>query len=355
MRRNRALLIASIAATLWLYALGHPAGVQADDSLTRALSWLHTQQLPDGSFGLRLADGSYLPSASATADVIYALVQLGEDPTGAAWKQGGKSALDALAVLAPEYVHDAGQAGKIARSVALAGGDPRVFAGLNLVQIIQQAYDPVSGRYDPLLLYRHTLAIEGLLAAGEPVPDAAFTALLQAQHTDGGWFWSFDGDQSDVDTTGRVLQLLAGRARVQAPQAWEKAVRYLYAEQQAAGGWSVGYLPGPPNANSTALAVAGLRSVGYDPQLPCFRKAGQSPVTALQAYQESSGAFVYIRAAGKEESRLMETVDVVSALLEPLAQPALIELAECRVRPRLSHQGPWCGATFGRFRTLCLE
>lgn len=350
-----------LCLALWLVLIA-PASVGAaapttGDPIDRAVAWLHTQQLPDGSFGMRLADGTYLPSASTTADVVYALARVGEDPAGPAWMQGGKSALTALAALTPDYVAsgDAGQAGKVARAVAAAGGDPRAFGGFDLVAVIQRAYDPTTGRYDPKLLFRHTLAVEGLLAAGEPAPEAAFTALLRAQRPNGGWFWSFDGDQTDVDTTGRVLQLLAGRAQVQAPAAWEKAARYLYTELAAKGGWGVGSVAGPTNANSTALAVTGLRAMGLDPQLACFRRGGQGALTALLSYQEPSGAFVYIQQAGREESRVMATTDALIALAEPLAQPAMVGLAECQPKPRITQRGAWCKFPFGRFVGLCVE
>ncbi len=346
---------------LWAVMAGPvSAGVavpSTNDSIGRAVAWLHTQQLPDGSFGVRLADGTYLPSASVTADVVYALARVGEDPAGPAWTRGGKSALAALAVLTPEYTAsgDAGQTGKVARAVAAAGGDPRAFGGVDLVAIIQKAYDPTTGRYDPNLLFRHTLAIEGLLLAGEPVPTAALTALLQAQRPNGGWFWSFEGDQTDVDTTGRVLQLLAGRVKMQAPEVWEKAARYLYTELAASGGWAAGAVPGPTNANSTALAVTGLRAVGLDPQLACFRRAGQGGLDALLSYQEASGAFVYIRQPGREESRLMATSDALIALGEPLAQLPMAELAQCQPKSQNLLRGAWCKMPFGRFVGLCFE
>jgi hypothetical protein len=37
------------------------------------------------------------------------------------------------------------------------------------------------------------------------------------------------------------------------------------------------------------------------------------------SYQEPSGAFVYIKQAGQEESRIMATADALVALLQPLA------------------------------------
>ena len=287
-------------------------------AIQKAIGWLHTQQCNDGSFGFRRPDGSCQPSASGTADVVYVLALAGEDPTGAAWTVGGKNPLDALAKLAPNYVFDdAGQAGKVARAVALAGGNPRSFGGLDLIATIQAAYDPVTGRYDPELLYRHTLAIEGLMRSQVAVPAAAFQALAAAQLPGGGWFWRFDGAKADVDTTGRVLQLLASQASLNKSASFIRAARYLFAEEEA-GGWGVSYLPGPPNANSTALAIAGLRAAGYDPQSQCFRRSGLGGVDLLLTYQEPSGAFVYIRQPGREESRLMATVDALNALLQPL-------------------------------------
>ena len=203
----------------------------ADDPVQRAIAWLHTQQRPDGSFG----------GASVTADVVYVLALAGENPAGSAWTPpGGQSALNALAVLAPGYVFiGAGQAGRVARAVALAGGTPSSFGGLDLIDIIQKAYDPATGRYHPTLLYNHTLAVEGLKRSGVPVPAAALDALLQAQLPDGGWFWSFDGEKSDVDTTGRVLQLLAGQMGVRCVPGYSRAANYLAAAQLATGGWGV--------------------------------------------------------------------------------------------------------------------
>jgi hypothetical protein len=289
---------------------------RADNPVQRAIAWLHTQQRPDGSFG----------GASVTADVVYVLALAGENPAGSAWTPpGGQSALNALAVLAPGYVSSgAGQAGRVARAVALAGGNPRAFGGLDLIDIIQKAYNPATGRYHPTLLYNHTLAVEGLKRSGVPVPTAALDALLRAQLPDGGWFWSFDGEKSDVDTTGRVMQLMAGQIGLRCAPGYSRAANYLAAAQLATGGWGV-YPPPDPNlanANSTGLAVAGLKAAGFDPDAPPFQKNGLGAQASLLAFQEASGAFVYIRQMGMEEVRLMATADALNALVQPMAQPA---------------------------------
>lgn len=313
----------SLVLAVGMFLIGSLPVAQADDRIgaaaCRALFWLHTQQCSDGSFGFRGSNGSCTPSASVTADAVYALALIGEDPAGVAWTVGGKSALDALAKLAPSYVYaDAGQAGKVARAVALAGGNPRDFGGLKLIATINAAYNPTTGRYHPDYLYRHTLAVEALLRSHETVPDAALNALMTAQLTDGGWFWSFTGTQSDVDTTGRVMQLLGGVAGVVAPDAYDRAASYLEHAQASDGGWNTGYISGPPNGNSTVLAVGGLWAAGFNPQAPRFEKNGHGALDTLLTFQEPSGAFVYIQQPGQEEVRLMATLDVLAALASQL-------------------------------------
>jgi len=317
----RRILVLTLVLSTLLTATAPAA--RADDPVQRAIVWLHTQQLGDGSFG----------GASVTADVVYVLALAGEDPGGLAWTKGGKSALDALAVLTPDYITtgDAGQTGKVARAVAVAGRNPRNFAGANLIGVIQQAYNPTTGRYHPSLLFRHTIAVEALRRAGEPVPTAAVNALLAAQLPNGGWFWAFivpgqidpSKDQSDVDATGRVLQLLAGQLDLQCLAAtYGRAVAYLAGGQLASGGWGVRAGQTPENANSTGLVIAGLRAAGRDPDAAPFRTSAPTATATLLSYQEPGGAFVYIKEAGKEESRLMATADALVALLQPLTPAA---------------------------------
>jgi hypothetical protein len=77
------------------------------------------------------------------------------------------------------------------------------------------------------------------------------------------------------------------------------------------------YLPGPANANSTALAVAGLRAGGYDVITTRSQKLGRGALEMLLAFQEPGGAFIYSREPGREESRLMATLDALGALAQP--------------------------------------
>jgi hypothetical protein len=289
-------------------------GPQAiDDAIGRAIAWLHSQQLPDGGFSGALGSPS---SAAATSDVVFILARLGEDPAGKDWTVDGHSALDSLAALTPAYVGtDAGQAGKVARAVALAGGNARSVAGVDVIGVIQADYDPASGRYNPDLLFRHTLAVEGLALARVPIPPAAFKALLAARRPDGSWFWSFDASASDVDTTGRALQTLARYGGMRCSPALVPSLAFL-AKQQSAGGWATGSAPGPANANSTALAVAGLIAAGLDPAKIRPSTGAPSALESLLAFQEPGGAFVYTQDPAHQESRLVATVDALDALAE---------------------------------------
>lgn len=300
-----------------------PASALAADPVQAAVQWLHTQQLPGGGFGL-----TSTPSAAVTADVVYALALAGEDPGGAAWTVNGKSALDALAVLAPAYVGtDAGQAGKVARAVAAAGRDPRSFvSGLDLIAVIENAYDPATGRYSVNFLFRHTVAIEALQHAKLPVPAGAYKALRDAQLPDGGWFWSFNTTSTspaDVDTTGRALQVLGDASVAQCDLDFLAATSYLSRTQAENGAWAVdARSTSVANANSTALAVAGLKAIGRSPDAPPFVQSGKSGLDALLAFQEPSGAFVYSIPADPRTNRLTATTDALIGLLQTMHQSA---------------------------------
>lgn len=306
--------LAAILAVLLLSGGFVPAqaGGEVESAACRAIRWLDRQQKADGGFGFTTQT-----SPAVTADVAHALALFGEDLTGPRWTTpAGKNPLDALAAVAvPGFVTaDPGQAGKVARAVALAGGDPRDFGGVDLVQLIQGFYNPDTGFYHSSFLFRHALAIEGLLRSGVTPPQDAYDALLDAQLDDGGWFWALGGAQSDVDTTGRVLQIISGVAQVQAPDAYARAAGWLAEIQLPEGDWNTGATPGPANSNSTALAVGGLLAAGHDPQAAPYLKGDVSALDALLAFQEPSGAFVYINLSGQEEVRVMATADALTAL-----------------------------------------
>jgi hypothetical protein len=284
-------------------------------AVQRALAWLHTQQGADGRFGR----SGTVQDASATADVVLAIALAGEDPDGAAWSRGGRSALAALADLAPGYVgSDAGKAGKVAWAIAAAGKNPRAFGGTDYIAIVQKAYDPATGLYHPDSLFRHLLAVHGLAAAGLPIPQPAIQVILASQGDDGGWGWMVPVTRTlraDVDTTGRALTALIRAGVPPTATAILSATAYLASQQRPDGGWGGQGSEGKTNSNSTALALQGLLAIGQNPEAPPWARGAANPVVALLALQEESGAFIY--SVGQEESRLLATTDTLQALALP--------------------------------------
>jgi hypothetical protein len=296
------------------------AQATSDDTkqaIAKAIAWLHTQQLPDGGFGDNPDKPNAASNPASTSDAVYVLARLGENPAGPAWTVNGHSALDALAASAAAYARsDSGQAGKIARAAAAAGANPRSFGGADILAFIDAAYDPATGRYNPSLLFRHTLALEGVVRSGEKAAPQAIDALLSARLPDGGWFWSFDGKTSDVDTTGRVVETLVEAGGLRCAPVLAPTLAFLSAKETPQG-WGVGNVPGAANANSTALAVGALRAAGYDAATWHASGGGPSALESLLAFQEASGAFAYTHEPGREESRMVATLDALEALAEP--------------------------------------
>ncbi|PER28042.1 cell wall anchor protein [Bacillus cereus] len=119
---------------------------------------------------------------------------------------------------------------------------------------------------------------------------ALVDALLNAQHTDGGWTYdsaSSKDSASSVDVTGMVLSALAPyQDRPDVKPAVGKAVAYLYKEQLENGGFSA---DGQENSNSVAQAIIGLSLVKDVDQNP-LHKAMQN----LLSYQLPNGEFKWL-------------------------------------------------------------
>lgn len=119
---------------------------------------------------------------------------------------------------------------------------------------------------------------------------ALVDALLNAQHTDGGWTYdsaSSKDSASSVDVTGMVLSALAPyQDRPDVKPAVEKAVAYLYNEQLENGGFSA---DGQENSNSAAQAIIGL-SLVKDVDQHRLHKAMQN----LLSYQLPNGEFKWL-------------------------------------------------------------
>ncbi|AXY09115.1 cell wall anchor protein [Bacillus thuringiensis LM1212] len=139
---------------------------------------------------------------------------------------------------------------------------------------------------------------------------ALVDALLQTQHTDGGWTYdsaSGKDSASSVDVTGMVLSALAPyQDRADVKPAVQKAVAYLYNEQLENGGFSA---DGQENSNSAAQAIIGL-SLVKDVDQNRLHKAVQN----LLSYQLPNGEFKWL--PGDQNGSGMATEQALLALIQ---------------------------------------
>ena len=278
----------------------------------KGLEWLATQQQTDGGFG----NGGF------TADAVYAIALLDQNPDGPDWTKSGGSALDALEEETPGYIAaapaggPAGELAKVIRAVQAAGGNPYDFAGMDLVAALKATYNSVSGRYHPYKVFSHDLALMALQAVGESIPAKSVTAIEEAQLAEGGWAWGWDTTDADVDTSGLSMQSIVAGGGPSSPDVADDFAAFLQSLRFPGGAYPDVAARPEPNCNSTALAIQGLLASGdyREPPLiiPLDTGGVISSWDALLGFQEPSGSFAFT--ASGPESRLLATLGAVIAL-----------------------------------------
>ncbi|PGU20882.1 DUF4430 domain-containing protein [Bacillus thuringiensis] len=188
--------------------------------------------------------------------------------------------------------------------------DPKNVGGHNLVQKLYESdkVNSVTGYAFALLAFdtkKYEIPVESKWNRV-----ALVEALLNNQHTDGGWTYNSSGSKdsaSSVDVTGMVLSALAPyQERSDVKPAIQKAVAYLYNEQLQNGGFSA---DGQENSNSTAQAIIGL-SLVKDVDQNGLYKAMQN----LLSYQLSNGEFKWL--PSDQNGNGMATEQALLALLQ---------------------------------------
>jgi len=308
--------------------LGLPAGraVQAqEDPASRAIGYLQTQQEADGSipepgggyadselFAIAAAAAGYDPKALTAPSGVSVMSYLAANVAGACPAPPADPATSA----------GAGDCGELIQAVVAAGEDPTAFGGVDLVSLLGGYYDPGTGEYGDGEAFTQALAIQGLVAAGAPVPAAAVQFLVSAQDSDGGWDYrddrddpnaATDYDASDTNSTSMVLMALdaAGdHGRDAGGLAW------LAGQQDGDGGFP--YQAGAgSDPDSTALVVQAIVATGGDPVAAAWTVAGETPLGYLEATQDQDGGYTYPGNTGPDPFTTAE----VPAALERLAFP----------------------------------
>ncbi len=292
-RRPVALAIAA-ATGMSLVAVVLGSGVAATqvDPASRAIEYLQTQQ--SGS------DGS-IPVGASTDSVseeyAIAAAAAGYDP-GALRHGGGPSVMTYLAAHAASACATAGGCGELIQAVVAAGLDPTSFGGRDLVTTLNGFYDSTSGAFGVQGAFTQALAVQGLVAAGRPVPAAAIALLVDAQDSDGGWDYllikddpngATNFDTSDTNSTAMVLMALDATATHRRDAA---ALAWLHTQQDGDGGFP--YQAGAgTDPDSTALVLQALLAAGQNPDAPSWAAGGHTPLAELIATQDQDGGYTF--------------------------------------------------------------
>lgn len=202
--------------------------------------------------------------------------------------------------------------------VVAGGGDPKNFAGKNLIATLEKAQlpngkfaDSVNGQ-GQFLVNAHMWGIIALYAAGEDIPkqQQAYEWLVQQQKDDGGFVFDIEADESDIDMTAMALIAFAALGKDKDDPEVVKALNFLRKNQQEDGNFSSW---GEANSDSCAMVIQGLIALSIDPTGTEWTKNGKNPVTALLDFQLADGSFSHTP-GGKTND--MSTINAMMALAD---------------------------------------
>jgi len=241
---------------------------QADSSsapVTNGITWLRSQQQPDGGFETEGYPGF------ETSDAILALAQSAQ--SGGAWNYDaaraavlgtstatGNTPLNEIDNYASGAI-GSGAAGKIISLVTNPLAiDPTTFDPSNngVVNLVTKLGFPGTGDFGiPLASFNSILFAARGYATLNSVPASTITLIRGAQKSDGSW--SYNGDNTGIDggadTTGLAVQTLIEAGVAAGDSDVSAALDYLVTNQQHSGGWIDGWAENP---NSTAVAMLAL-------------------------------------------------------------------------------------------------
>jgi uncharacterized repeat protein (TIGR01451 family) len=283
----------------------NPPPVHPITSALHGLDWLRDQQQDDGGFG----------TPGSTADVLTAIGANRMDATK--WRNG-PSVLANLISRGKSLANTAAGAGKLA--IALAAN-----AGCWPIGTMQPMdyYSPTAGTIS-VNPGDHAQAMIGVAALNQTVPVSAIQHLRSVQLPDGGWEWG-TGWGADTNSTALALQALVAAGEPVTSTAIISALNYLANAQNGDGGFP--YDPNSPwgtdsDTNSTAYVVQALWAVGEDPLTGTWTVTSSNPISFLLSMQLPNGSFEWLKGLGANQ---LATQQAIPALLH---RPFLVKIAE---------------------------
>ncbi len=279
-------------------------------SAARAVAWLRTQQQSDGSFG----------SLTLTAEMVEAISDTGEDVRSREWTPDGVSLYQALEDQTGKYMEggkrDAGVIARILLGVIAAGGNPRRFAGYDLVKALKLTYNSDSALYHETNMFRNSLAMLALARAGESVPERAVSRTFVEKRSRGCWGWQIGGKACDTDTTAVTMLALAANGVKR--DRMEDVLQFLWRKEHRDAGWGSWDDQTVSNVDSTALVLLALKAFGENPRGERWSRRTfirrTNPLKRLLEFQHKDGSFWYLD--DQEGGKLLATCDALLAVAQ---------------------------------------
>lgn len=310
-RRPIAALVAAtvVVASAGTAFGGHPArAADARPAALHAAGWLSGRQAADGS----------LPGAGARVDeVAEAAASIASTGTHA---EDVSEAMQLVARRGPAQATRGGQAGRLVAGIRASGRDPRRLGGHDFVAHLNGFYDATTGRYDSQV-FAHGLAVLGLVAGGEAVPEGAVRYLSVNQCNDGGFGHEPGCIQgADTDTTAIVVAALIATGSKPGNAAVAKARSWLVAARNAEGGFG-DRAGAPTNANSTGLALSAIAALGERPDAAPWPAGSSTAIDALLRLQAPGGGFRYTAGGEPDGYATVQAIPGLLGLAHPLPAP----------------------------------
>jgi|GEM_PF-1430567 len=279
-----------------------------------AVAFVAAQQRDDGGFGAGEAGFPGFETPDAVL-AIGAAAQAGSSWSAAealaavqAVSKGGKTGLSYLDDFA-DGVYGALSAGNAARIAIVAASlgvdasafDPEGDGAVDLVATMQAGLLP-DGSFGAGVMNTTLTAMLAYRAAGLAAPAGSVAYVEGAQQANGSWDYAGDatGAEADPDTTGLALMALVASGLGYDDASVRDGLAFLAGSQNPDGTWSEAF-GGESNPSSTAIAMLGIRALGFDPAVSCWRDVAlpsalgapyASPADALVALQQDDGHLV---------------------------------------------------------------
>lgn len=352
-----AVIASSLTAAFLTVA---PAVAAASPAVDAAIAFVGGEQRDDGGFG---AGEAGFPGFE-TPDAVLAIGAAAQ--SGSSWNaaealaavqavtRAGRTGLSYLDDFA-DGVHGPLSPGNAARVVIVAaslGLDPGAFdpegdGSADLVSVMQSGLLP-DGSFGAGTMNTTLTAMLAYRAAGLTAPAGSVAYVEAAQQANGSWDYAGDatGEEADPDTTGLALVALVASGLGNDDASVRSGLAFLAGSQNDDGTWSEAF-GGESNPSSTALAVLGIRALGFDPVESCWRDTALpgearapygSPIDALIALQAADGHLA--SPFDQWGVNTLGTTQGVQALARGYLPAVVATPPECPIAPTTTTQAP---------------